>query len=621
MRSNWRSIQLGDVTKWVGQYRPYFLLVAALTLVVTLLPDAGEKSSLAAGGNGDTTVSGNGEGTSTAETSTTLAGGGGSGPAGRSGPGGRIGSRTGTGATIGTGGSTGPGGTGGGASPLNLSDEALNAPDCDRATGRIKVPWHSAPPCVPIFKGNNGGATWQGVTATEITIAIYIPQSDPQTDAILKAAGVGDEEADVRQQYLDWIEFFSNHWELYGRKIKPVFVKATGPTDDDTAGRADAIDIATRIKAFAVWTIVQPPSFTQELAARGVIVFSYASDRASEHARLAPYYWSPAQMGISHLYLQTAEYVGKRLNNLPASYAGPGSQAPKRKFGLLYLDEPGWAGKTDAEFFEAELAKYGAAVARTASFVYDYSTLQTQARTIIAGFKEDGITSIILVADFLSPRVLTSEATNQTYFPEWIVTGSIFTDLNFYGRLYDQAQWSHAFGLSAFGVRYPKHLGPADYLYDWEFKRPPAARSSYAVLFIQQNLLFQGLHMAGPNLNPQTFRQGVFNLPPSGGAFDDFVLSPGVSYGRHGNWPFEDYVGFDDIAEIWWKADQPGKDELGNDGQGMYMFSDGGKRYFFGGQPTAPTKAFNPQGALSWLNEKPAREKPPEYENRKYRNL
>src|SRR5690349_24643607 len=42
-------------------------------------------------------------------------------------------------------------------------------PNCDTRTGRVKVPLSYAPPCVPPFHGDNGGATANGVTADTIT--------------------------------------------------------------------------------------------------------------------------------------------------------------------------------------------------------------------------------------------------------------------------------------------------------------------------------------------------------------------------------------------------------------------------------------------------------------------
>ena len=54
--------------------------------------------------------------------------------------------------------------------------------------------------CTPCrqFDGDNGGETGaKGVTRDAIKIAYYYPTANPATQAALRAAGAGDEEADV----------------------------------------------------------------------------------------------------------------------------------------------------------------------------------------------------------------------------------------------------------------------------------------------------------------------------------------------------------------------------------------------------------------------------------------
>ena len=53
----------------------------------------------------------------------------------------------------------------------------------------------NSPPCVPFFEGDNGGATWQGVTAEEITVLVYssayttIPDTRERRSESTPAAG------------------------------------------------------------------------------------------------------------------------------------------------------------------------------------------------------------------------------------------------------------------------------------------------------------------------------------------------------------------------------------------------------------------------------------------------
>ncbi len=71
---------------------------------------------------------------------------------------------------------------------------------------------------------------------------------------------------------------------------------------------------------------------------------------------------------------------------------------------------------------------------------------------MIAKMHGDGITSIIMFVDPLYPILITGEATRQQYYPEWIISGSGLSDTTAAGRLYDQQQWKHAFGISPLWV-------------------------------------------------------------------------------------------------------------------------------------------------------------------------
>jgi hypothetical protein len=55
----------------------------------------------------------------------------------------------------------------------------------------------------------------------------------------------------------------------------------------------------------------------------------------------------------------------------------------------------------------------------------------------------------VFLGDPIMPIYLTKAATDQNYFPEWIITGTVLTDTTVFGRLYDQKQWAHAFGISS----------------------------------------------------------------------------------------------------------------------------------------------------------------------------
>ena len=95
---------------------------------------------------------------------------------------------------------------------------------------------------------------------------------------------------------------------------------------------------------------------------------------------------------------------------------------------------------------------------------------------LIAKLKAAGVTSVIFSGDPVAPGPLTTAATNQDYFPEWIISGAALTDTAIFARTYDQRQWAHAFGVSFGAARTDPRVSGAIYLYDWFFgKNPPAS--------------------------------------------------------------------------------------------------------------------------------------------------
>ena len=113
------------------------------------------------------------------------------------------------------------------------TEAALANPDCDPDTGRIRIPVPNAPPCVVEWPegADNGGATAPGVTADAIYIAVRL-------DAVQASTGV--EGSVAQQEWRDTIEIFDGHYELYGRRLEPVFIESSG--GGEVEQRADAIE-------------------------------------------------------------------------------------------------------------------------------------------------------------------------------------------------------------------------------------------------------------------------------------------------------------------------------------------------------------------------------------------
>jgi hypothetical protein len=223
--------------------------------------------------------------------------------------------------------------------------------------------------------------------------------------------------------------------------------------------------------------------------------------------------------------------------------------------------------------------------------------------------KDAGVTTILFRGDPVAPANLTQAATAQDYFPEWVTDGSNLVDSTVFARTYDPEQWSHAFGVSGLTARADPEETTYFTLYKWFTGEDPPARDTNPVLYPSPALFFSALQMAGPNLTPETFRDGLFNLEPTPRA----ITNPSISFGDHDIWPYTDYGGVDDATEIFWDPDEEGPDEINRDGTGMWRYVDGGKRYEYGEWTDDESRAFQEEGSVAILDEPPADEQPPDY--------
>lgn len=507
-------------------------------------------------------------------------------------------------------GTTGPSG-----GPVTFSADNKDSiewgPSCDTTRGTVAVPLTYAPPCVEPFEGDNGGETAQGVTDDTITIALYQAQPDILEQTFFQQSGSDESltsELDTVKQY---VEFFESHYETYGRHVEIVPVKATGPPDDETAARADAIKVATEVKAFASWGgPSQTQAYADELSARGVLCVGdcllAATDQYVEDSDNHVWLTFPS---IEQLSAHWGQFIERQLVGRPAEFAGdPALRDRKRRFGVVRFDES-FAGldQAGAQFVKL-LRERGAPLVADIPYELDLAAAQENARNMIAKLKSEQVTTVVFGGDPVTPSSLTTEATAQNYFPEWVVLGAAYTDTSLFGRSYDQKQWAHAFGVSTL----PTPTVPeADQLYRilvWQSGKGPAAKT-FKVLVQAPLIFYTGLHLAGPDLTAQSFRNGLFRFPS--GPTHPTQLH--ISWGDHGIWPRTDFFGSDDATQIWWNPDATGVDEVGNDGKGMWEYARGGKRYLPGEWPSGEPPVFRAGNSVTQYATLPPADRPPSY--------
>ena len=109
---------------------------------------------------------------------------------------------------------------------------------------------------------------------------------------------------------------------------------------------------------------------------------------------------------------------------------------------------------------------------------------------------------------------------------------------------------------------------------------------------------------AGPNLTPETLKQGFFAVPAAGGSasHDPELANQGArsGYGQTNGLPYVEYTrGNKDFTPTWWDPNTEGPPSLGfPGGKGALYYLDNAKRYYGGHWPTKPMKFFDKSNSI-----------------------
>jgi hypothetical protein len=431
--------------------------------------------------------------------------------------------------------------------------------DTKRCSGKQVNGDPYSPACIA-FSGSNGGATSRGVSASTITVA-YRETNDPgfqQTLAQIGGAQFQDTPQDVERTINGLADYFNRHFQFYGRKLKFVFYKGQGSQTNELLGGgqqaagADALKVASGIKAFGDLSAVTEP-YGDALSRQKVLNFGEPYLSGKWFADRAPYAWSVAT-DCTQVSNASAEIAVKEMSGHPAEYAGPEYQHTTRKIAILAPDNPWY--QDCVENAKNIFRSYGEPVPESIAYQLDLSTLSSQAASVVAKLKADGITTVACGCDPIFPVYLTQKAQEQDYTPEWSVIGVALTDEDIVGQLFNQNEWSHAIGVTYQGptVPYQATLGYAAY----RSVRSDEPATVVNLIYAQMYMLALGVQLAGPDLTPATFETGMRRY--TGGT------------GEFGTWGFPagHFTPTLDGAEIYW---DPNKISPYNGKQGAYVFA------------------------------------------------
>ena len=445
------------------------------------------------------------------------------------------------------------------------ADEVIDVARVRRCIGepprQIEDP--QSPPCVNYFEGDNGGATWQGVTANEIRIGI--PDWGENLHRALE-------------------NFFNARFEFYGRKIKLVNTKPdfAGPSAEQQIAAAVKADEERQLFASGSSSTGGGYFYHRELARRGVIS---AVDRPlfseAHMQRSAPYLYQYVM--ANDRYLQTyGSWLCARFTGGTARFTDdPLLAGKKRKLAVVVtVNDP--EIEFDTGPLDRELQRCGADVGIRAR-IEGGSTgrAEQQSRDAVLRAKQANVTTFVCLCNATLTGNTMRLATANGYFPEWFVGTYDFQDDNFRMRtFFPKEHLTRTMGLTVQPRQVKPVYQPSHYAQKEVDPGHTGSSNSlnagvgnieYRILL----LLASGIQMAGPNLTPETFERGLqkamFPNP-------DHPTNPGK-------------VGFAgshamtlDAAEVFWS--DTARSPYPAEEVGSICYVDGGQRRLAGGFPS-----------------------------------
>jgi len=455
---------------------------------------------------------------------------------------------------------------------------------------------YNAPPCVPAWPdgADNGGATYPGVTKDSISFVMFQCQSNEQVDAILASQGLAasDEETDAM---LDaWAKVINKYYETYGRTFTWERIRGDCPTSppDPAKARQAAAEVAKK-KPMFVYVAGGGSAAADVFAQNGIVSVGVQWNIQQFYAGRRPFRWDifPSANETAEWM---AEYYCKKLAKKPASNAGQvihpqiGGRNTIRKLGIIVPDDGTGTIVPAAQQVSKLVTECSGAETPIFTYQSDINRATEQTRATVAGLIEKKITTVTCMCDPIAPVFSTKGMTQNNYYPEHVLAGMGLLDYDVLGRLYDPAQWAHAFGPSQLAEPVPFDQSDATRIWRAAGKAgQPCA--SCNLLSGYMSLVASMINVAGPNLNPGTVEAALVGRNYSRGGWQETGGQPGIYLIKFGP---GDYNAISDFREVYW--DSAARSTI--DGKaGAYVSMNKGRRYAGGELDGTFTVAPKPQ--------------------------
>ena len=493
-----------------------------------------------------------------------------------------------------------------------------------------------SPPCVAFFEGDNGGATYQGVTKEEIRVVVSYDgcdgcaydMGDRQTegtpsggtycdvDLPQNTGGKGCYVAGTTRDHtlVKWVRAFSNYfndrYQTYNRRVH--FWVYWNENPGPEGRRAAAADNYEKLKPFAGLPYVVSGGFLNvyldAMARRNVLLFegnvpvaqAWEPQPASFYEKYSPQIWG-FNPDVEHWVENYSSYVCTKMppgSLVKHSIGGigldgrPFNDSPRR-FGLIYTTDSRYPGVQLFAKKAAEALKSKCGIDPPPEAVATYPRHGIECCPAVSGqaaaqnvakLKQANVTTLLWLGGADIPW--TSNAADEVkWYPEVVYAADGVIEQATWGRLQNQNFYRNAWMTSHQRRQLSVEstaAGEACLSSGQGMTKAQCtlAHSAYASYF----QLFQAIQVAGPRLSPRSIERGMRAIPRISSTHPDLA----TCFYESG-----DHTCIKDSMEMWWDPNTPAP---GFNQPGCYRMVQSGRRYV-PGDWTSADEVFNTQNA------------------------
>lgn len=461
-----------------------------------------------------------------------------------------------------------------------------------------------SPPCVAYFEGDNGGATYKGVTAEEIRVLWHIGANEFGTSGTSRGNEAEPPPGvyDVHDEQYDSLSFrllrlaeryFNDRYQLYGRKVHFfLHVGLIFPAPEER--RREAVE---GLEADPFIVVDQAPGSTEEyvsaFADDGRLVFvESGGQELSVGLEEAFYQRNPGRIwsfgpSLEQRAASMVDYACTAVANSPVSFTGVESDMGKpRRIALVGLhDDVAYPNYTQyTNLVLAGLRRCGADVVvpdgRSTQHCWTerFSPCPEEAVQEMARYQQAGATTVVFTDNF--DKNMLNGAETIGWAPEIVALGDGYGETT--GSMQD-AQGTAPNAVEHVRAVTSNTLSPRDPAdrpcYRAAKSADPAApdqdvRLFWCIMYPTLRTVFVGLQVAGPKLTPQAMDRGFHAIPPTRSTDPQTpacYFDPG------------DYSCTKDVTLMRW--DPTGRTPGDGTPQGCWRMTGGGARYLRGTWP------------------------------------